>query len=168
MARKAYSMCESGPCLYPSPLCPARTGDDNGGHCPLSEIHRCHSLHSTWSICAKHSWPQRSFYGKEAILNSWIILLSLVQRGECVWFLGRREGRRESVIFLFFWWRGRSIERERRRELSSLVRERRGVYAWCLGAGESEQQDSARSNRLPLRIRKRASQGERTTQAGKG
>lgn len=39
-ARKAYSMCESGPWLYPSPLCPAFAGDDNDDHCPLNEIHR--------------------------------------------------------------------------------------------------------------------------------
>lgn len=163
MARKAYSMCESGPWLYPSPLCPALTGDDNDDHCPLSEIHRCHSLHSTWSICTQHSWPQHSFYSIEAILNSWIILLSLVQRGECVWFLASRGGGVRVCDFPAKEWE----HREKKRELSPLVRER-GVYAWWLGAGESEQQDSARSNRLPLRIRKRASQGERKTQAGTG
>lgn len=37
MARKAYSMCESGPWLCPSPLC--LTGHDNDGQCPLGEIH---------------------------------------------------------------------------------------------------------------------------------
>lgn len=75
-------------------------GDDNDSHCPPSETHRWHSLHSTWSICTQHSWPR--YASTAPILNSWIILLSLVQEGECVWFWTRGKGEGEPVILFFF------------------------------------------------------------------
>jgi len=78
--------------------------DDNDSHCALNEIHRWHSSHSTWSICTQHSCPRHSFYSIEAVFNSWIILLFLVQEAECLWFLTRRGARIRDFFFFFCEW----------------------------------------------------------------
>lgn len=72
-ARKPYSMCESGPWLYPSPLCPALLVMTMIATVLWLKYIVNIAYIATWSICTQCSWPQRSFYSSEAILNSWII-----------------------------------------------------------------------------------------------
>lgn len=160
MARKAYSMYESGPWLCPSPLCHCCWGLTMMATVLLREIHHWHSFHSTWSICTQHSWPQHGFYSIkwiDAVVHSWIIFLSLIQHRECVWFPAKRQREGESVIFLVLWRSGR-LERKGG---SSSVHRAKEQCTPDAGAAESEQQDSARSNGLPLWIRSRGSRGER-------
>lgn len=72
-ARKPYSMCESGPWLYPSPLCPALLVMTMIATVLWLKYIVNIAYIATWSMCTQCSWPQRSFYSSEAILNSWII-----------------------------------------------------------------------------------------------
>lgn len=65
------------------------------------------------------------------------------------------EGREGGSVILFFLLLQRIGSTDKREGALSLSKGDIGVYAWCLGAGESEQQDSVRSSRLPLQIRKR-------------
>lgn len=92
-ARKPYSTCESGPWLYPSPLCPALLEMTMMATVLwmkyIADI--AYILHGPYAH--QHSCPRHSFCCIEAILNSWIILLFLVRVAECLWFLTSTGGR---------------------------------------------------------------------------
>lgn len=141
-------------------------GDDNDSHCPLIEIHRQHSLHSYMvhmhavQLASAQLLQQRGHF---ELMN--YLVVSCARGRMCL--ISKKEGgwRACDSLFLslFFFF----CEGVRKRELSSVVSEG-GVCAWYLGAEEPEQQDSVRSNRLPLRIRKRTWQGDRKNMSREG
>lgn len=136
MARKAYSMCESGPWLYPSPLCPALTA---GGWqwWPLSSpwakkyiAVKAYILHGPYahSSTAGHgsaSTASRPFWIHELFCCLWY-------DGENVSDFSRKKGREEGEAVIFFL---KKWERKGKAGLSPLVRERKRERSVCLMSG---------------------------------
>lgn len=118
-----------------------RLGVDNDDHCPLRELHCCHSLHSMWCICKQHSWPH---YTIRDIWNRDFFFYPFAR----IEGIGRFSniGAVGSVVhcFLMKW----EFNKTKNSELLSLLRPR-GVYTSCLGAEECDQQDWGRSKGVP-------------------